>query len=185
MNPNRAWTTYESPFGSLTLTADAQGSIDGLFFPESAPSLEERHHHPRAFARAVEQLDEYFAGDRRQFDLALGLASATPFQQAVWRELATIPYGTTLSYAQLAARLGRSGAVRAVGAAVGRNPLPIIVPCHRVIGADGGLTGYLGGLHRKRALLDTERAAPVAVDGTVGSGRPAGRPNLRTDQRGV
>ncbi len=156
MDLNHTWTTYPSPIGTLTLTATSRG-IDGLFFPEGSPALDRARRSTEAFAQARAQLDEYFACDRREFDLTLDAAAATPFQQAVWRQLATIPYGETISYTALASLLGRTGAVRAVGAAVARNRLPIIVPCHRVVGADGSLTGYLGGLPRKRALLNLER----------------------------
>jgi methylated-DNA-[protein]-cysteine S-methyltransferase len=103
----------------------------------------------------VKQLDEYFDGRRRRFDLVLDLAG-TPFQQRVWSALRAIPYGTTRSYTEVGQAIDRPDRVRAVGAAVGRTPIPIIVPCHRVVGADGSLTGYGGGLHRKRALLDHE-----------------------------
>jgi methylated-DNA-[protein]-cysteine S-methyltransferase len=152
------WTTYASPFGKLTLTASSRG-LDGLFFPGRAPVLDEIRRDPAGFGRAAQQLDEYFGGTRQEFDLPLDLSGGTPFQQAVWGQVEAIPFGATVSYSELAVRLGRADLVRAVGAAVGRNPLPIIVACHRVIGADGSLTGYLGGLQRKQALLDSERAA--------------------------
>jgi len=106
--------------------------------------------------QAKAQLLDYFAGQRQQFDLPLNLATGTTFQQAVWQALLSIPFGATCSYGQLANRIGKPSAVRAVGAAVGRNPLTIIVPCHRVIGASGSLTGYAGGLDRKTALLQLE-----------------------------
>jgi methylated-DNA-[protein]-cysteine S-methyltransferase len=121
-------------------------------------------------ADAAGQLEAYFAGERRAFDLPLELAG-TPFQRSVWAELRQVPYGATVTYTELAGRVGRPDVVRAVGAAVGRTPVPIVVPCHRVLGADGGLTGYRGGLHRKRALLDLERR------GLEGLGpEPAGAP---------
>ncbi|MDE3130120.1 MAG: methylated-DNA--[protein]-cysteine S-methyltransferase [Acidobacteriota bacterium] len=151
------WTTYESPFGKLTLCA-LDGPLGELHFAGRAPTLEERDHGPERFVEAIAQLNEYFAGTRRQFELELDLSAGTSFQRDVWRELTAIPYGETSSYGHLAAVLGRPDRARAVGAAVGRNPLPIIIPCHRVVGADGSLTGYVGGLHRKQALLDTERA---------------------------
>jgi O-6-methylguanine DNA methyltransferase len=109
----------------------------------------------RPLRAAAEQLDQYFAGARRRFDLPLDLPG-TPFQQRVWQALSEIPFGETLSYGQLAARIGKPGAARAVGLANNRNPISIIVPCHRVIGADGSLTGYGGGLDRKRWLLAHE-----------------------------
>jgi methylated-DNA-[protein]-cysteine S-methyltransferase len=106
----------------------------------------------RAFAIARAQLGEYFAGERFEFDLPLG-ATGTQFQRKVWSELCRIPYGATASYGELARRVGQPGAARAVGLANGSNPLPIVVPCHRVIGADGSLTGFGGGIERKRWLL--------------------------------
>ena len=109
------------------------------------------------------QLDEYFAGARRDFDLPLA-PQGTAFQKDVWQTLATIPYGETISYAQLAQRVGKPTAMRAVGAANGRNPLPIVLPCHRVIGADGSLTGFGGGLPTKQFLLELEGALPPARD---------------------
>src|SRR3546814_636105 len=109
--------------------------------------------------QARQQLDEYFAGDRVTFDLPLA-PRGTAFQCGVWQMLASIPYGDTISYAQLATRVGKPSATRAVGAANGRNPLPIVLPCHRVIGADGSLTGFGGGLPTKRFLLQLEGALP-------------------------
>jgi methylated-DNA-[protein]-cysteine S-methyltransferase len=114
-----------------------------------------------AFAEVARQLDEYFEGSRRTFDLPLA-PTGTPFQRRVWDELARIPRGTTVTYGELAARAGRPGAARAVGAAVARNPISVVVPCHRVIGADGTLTGYAGGVGRKSYLLALE-GAPGAV----------------------
>lgn len=153
----RIWSRYESPFGTLTLTASEHG-LDGLYFPGRAPSLAEADGRPDAFERSVGQLDEYFAGRRQQFDLPLDLSVGTPFQRTVWEALQAIPYGETITYRELAHRIARPDRLRAAAAAVGRNPVPIIVPCHRVIAANGHLTGYLGGLHRKQALLDTEQA---------------------------
>ncbi|HVT05545.1 MAG TPA: methylated-DNA--[protein]-cysteine S-methyltransferase [Thermoanaerobaculia bacterium] len=102
------------------------------------------------------QLDEYFSGSRRSFDLDISSQIGTPFQRRVWRELQNIPYGSTITYSELAARIARPTAVRAVGSANGANPLCIVIPCHRVIGSNGKLTGYGGGLERKRALLELE-----------------------------
>jgi methylated-DNA-[protein]-cysteine S-methyltransferase len=113
---------------------------------------------PAACADARRQLAEYFDGRRRHFDLRLA-PEGTPFQTRVWAELCRIPFGTTISYRELAARIGQPAAVRAVGLANGRNPIAIVVPCHRVIGADGSLTGYGGGLDRKRYLLGLEQGA--------------------------
>jgi methylated-DNA-[protein]-cysteine S-methyltransferase len=110
------------------------------------------------FADVRRQLAEYFGGDRITFDVPLA-AAGTPFQRAVWRGLRGIPYGETISYGELARRIGRPSAVRAVGLANGRNPISVIVPCHRVIGADGTLTGYGGGIERKRLLLELETRA--------------------------
>ena len=152
-----SWTIYESPLGPLTLEGGA-GGITRLWFPGRAGELDERDHDPAALAGAVAQLEAYFAGERRTFDLPLELGG-TPFQQQVWAHLRRIPYGTTIAYSQLAKRLGRPDIVRAVGAAVGRTPVPIVVPCHRVVAVDGALTGYGGGLHRKQALLGLERRA--------------------------
>src|SRR5262249_46315472 len=122
----------------------------------------EWHHDDAPFAQTIAQFGEYFAGRRRTFRLPLAPAG-TPFQLSVWQELRAIPYGETVSYGQLARRLGLANGGRAVGLANGANPLPIIVPCHRVIGADGSLTGFGGGLPIKRALLSLE-GAPCAVD---------------------
>jgi len=126
----------------------------------------DRRPDPAPFAAVVAQLESYFAGERRGFDLALA-PGGTPFQQQVWRQLRGIPHGETISYAELAHRVGRPAAWRAVGAANGRNPLPIIIPCHRVIGSDGRLTGYAGGLAAKRQLLTLEGALRPAASATV------------------
>lgn len=149
------WTVHESPLGPLILRGGPSG-LTALHFPRHGGPLDEADHTPAAFAEATRQLDEYFAGRRTRFELALDLGGS-PFQRAVWERLLATPYGTTVSYSQLADALGRRGRARAVGAAVGRTPVPIIVPCHRVLGADGSLTGYGGGLQRKQALLHLER----------------------------
>jgi methylated-DNA-[protein]-cysteine S-methyltransferase len=149
-----AWTIYESPLGPLTLRGGDRG-LTNIDFPGHAGPLDDDALDSETLAEAVRQLEQYFAGERQAFELALDLGG-TPFQRAVWEALARIPYGSTLSYTQLAAAAGRPDRVRAVGAAVGRTPVPIIVPCHRALGADGSLTGYRGGLHRKQALLDLE-----------------------------
>jgi methylated-DNA-[protein]-cysteine S-methyltransferase len=162
MTRAEAWAVYESPFGPLTLHAGA-GGISSLSFPGRGQPLDEADRDPAPLAAAIRQLEQYFAGERRSFDLSLDLRG-TPFQRSVWELLLAIPYGTTTTYGALAEALGRPDRVRAVGAAVGRTPVPIVVPCHRVIGADGSLTGYGGGLHRKRALLDLEGAGtPMAA----------------------
>jgi len=158
-----AWNIYESPLGPLTLIGGPAGLSELRFAGKGRP-LDEGRRDPDALTAAVTQLDEYFAGRRQRFELELDLVG-TPFQLAVWEALTQIPYGTTVSYGDVARTIGRADRLRAVGAANGRNPIAIIVPCHRVIGADGSLTGYGGGLHRKRALLDLEAA--------VAGGQPA------------
>jgi methylated-DNA-[protein]-cysteine S-methyltransferase len=154
----REYDTFASPIGNLLLAAGEAG-LAGVWF-ERQKHRPDRAGWKRApdnplLARARRQLAEYFARRRREFDLPLD-PQGTPFQRAVWKAIAGVPYGTTISYAELARRAGHPGAMRAVGAATGRNPLGIIVPCHRIVGADGSLTGYAGGLARKRALLAFE-----------------------------
>jgi methylated-DNA-[protein]-cysteine S-methyltransferase len=156
----RTHTLTDSPYGSLTLVA-TDGVLSGLYMTG------QRHRPPQdsfgtpaapddaPFAETIDQLTAYFAGDLKEFDLPLHL-SGTPFQLSVWRQLQHIPYGETRTYGQLAAALGTPGASRAVGLANGRNPVGIIVPCHRVIGSSGNLTGYGGGLDRKQRLLASE-----------------------------
>ncbi|WP_377272828.1 methylated-DNA--[protein]-cysteine S-methyltransferase [Peterkaempfera sp. SMS 1(5)a] len=160
-----AHTVVESPCGPLTLVA-RDGALAGLYMTDQRHRPAQETFGPRTglslFARVAEQLDAYFAGDLTHFDLDLSL-DGTAFQRSVWAGLLTIPYGTTVSYGELAARLGQPGASRAVGLANGRNPVGIIVPCHRVVGANGSLTGYGGGLDRKRWLLDFERGAHQTV----------------------
>lgn len=162
MNPIH-YCHVDTPVGRLTVAATDAG-LHAIEFPEN------RHPQRRAgwvegdhplLRQARGQLDEYFAGTRRTFDLPLS-PRGTPFQRQVWLALASIPYGRTESYAQLAARVERPAAMRAVGGANGRNPLPIVLPCHRVIGADGSLTGFGGGLPTKRFLLQLEGAIPPA-----------------------
>jgi methylated-DNA-[protein]-cysteine S-methyltransferase len=153
-------TTVQSPIGELTLASDGE-ALTGLYMTEQRhrPELPAANGDDDAvLAAAREQLAEYFAGERHEFDLPLRPAG-TPFQRAVWDALREIPYGETAGYGELANRLGRPGAARAVGLANGRNPIAIVVPCHRVIGAAGALTGYGGGLERKRYLLELECAA--------------------------
>jgi methylated-DNA-[protein]-cysteine S-methyltransferase len=150
----RVWTTYESPIGELTLRADARG-LTAIHFPGRIGRLGEASHDPAALAEVTRQLGEYFAAARREFDLRLVL-DGSAFERAVWSELRTIPYGETRSYGELASAIGEGDRVREVAAAIGRTPVPIVVPCHRVVGSDGSLTGYGGGLDRKRALLDLE-----------------------------
>lgn len=150
-----------SILGPIRLTEEAGFLTGAGFCPGGAPELEAL---PRKtcqtplLAEAERQLNEYFAGLRTGFDLPLR-AAGTAFQQAVWSELRKIPYGETRTYGQLAAALGRPKACRAVGGACHRNPIGIIVPCHRVVGASGSLTGYAGGLEAKRYLLELEQTS--------------------------
>ena len=147
-------STYDSPVGPLLLSGD-HAALSGLRFGARALPGWRRDDH--RFSAERRQLDEYFAGERTEFDFPLQLEGG-PFELRVWELLRAVPYGTTASYGELAARLGAPNRARAVGAANGRNPIAIVVPCHRVIGADGGLVGYGGGLERKRALLELEGA---------------------------
>jgi methylated-DNA-[protein]-cysteine S-methyltransferase len=145
----------DSPIGELLLVGDGE-TLAGLYTCEHVRRpVEVGERDDAAFASALEQLEQYFDGDRRDFDLALA-APGTDFQHRVWDELRRIDYGSTSSYAEIAERMGNSKAVRAVGAANGRNPISIVVPCHRVIGSDGTLTGYAGGLAAKEWLLRHE-----------------------------
>ena len=160
------YTIMDSPVGPLLLVGGPEGLAEIRFTPEGQmPTVDPAwERDPGALADAVGQLGEYFAGTRRDFTLALD-PHGTPFQRAVWAALETIPYGATISYGTLARRIAKPKAVRAVGAANGQNPLPIVIPCHRVIGSDGSLTGYGGGLPIKRALLDLERQTAGQVQG--------------------
>ncbi|MGB0878650.1 MAG: methylated-DNA--[protein]-cysteine S-methyltransferase [Mycobacterium sp.] len=152
------YRTVDSPVGKLTL-AGTEDRLRHLRMVDQTYEPDRAGWEPAdtAFAAAVDQLEEYFAGQRTEFELELEMAG-TPFQRRVWSALMTIPYGQTRSYGEIAMQLDAPGASRAVGLANGRNPIAIIVPCHRVIGANGKLTGYGGGLSRKRALLDLETA---------------------------
>lgn len=153
------WCLAPSPVGELLLIGDGT-HLRGLWFEghEEWPPKQPDWHWDEAPFRAVRrQLDEYFSGERRAFELPLA-PQGTPFQQRVWTELQKIPYGVTISYGELATRLGDAKAARAVGLANGRNPISIVVPCHRVIGTNGALTGYGGGIENKRWLLVHERA---------------------------
>lgn len=151
------YSVLESPIGELLLTGDG-ASLSGIWMQSQRhdwPRLRSGRRDDAAFAATRAQLAAYFAGERTTFELPLA-AHGTPFQHRVWDALCAIPYGATTSYGELARRIGQSGAARAVGLANGSNPLPIVVPCHRVIGADGSLTGFGGGLERKRWLLAHE-----------------------------
>lgn len=159
------YSYIECPFGRMFVQGDGH-FVTGLFMPEHkgwrGPDASWQAS-DAPFAAVREQLAEYFAGQRQRFDVPLKLAG-TPFQQRVWQQLLRIPFGTTISYAQLAQRVGQPTASRAVGHANGRNPISIIVPCHRVIGANGKLTGYAGGLDKKQWLLKWEASAAPVVE---------------------
>lgn len=157
---HRQHTLIDSPYGPLTLVA-TDGLLSGLYMTE------QRHRPPEEtfgdrdadpFAEATNQLEAYFEGELKEFDLPMRL-DGTPFQRTVWQQLQLIPYGETRTYGELAALLGKPNASRAVGLANGKNPIGVIVPCHRVIGTGGSLTGYGGGLDRKQRLLAFEGAA--------------------------
>ena len=148
----------DSPIGALTAVFDEDGRLTELSFAGRASSARADGGAGRAAGASgtlARQLAEYFAGKRQTFDIPLNL-KGTEFQLAVWNELLRIPYGDTITYAELARRIGRPAAIRAVGAANGANPIPVIVPCHRVIGSNGTLTGYGGGIERKQWLLALE-----------------------------
>ena len=162
----------DTPVGEMFVTVDEEGEVRNLEFlrsrglDEVVAQLEQdglqvtRGGEPTAVVRR--QLEEYFGGQRQDFELALAPAG-TDFERSVWTELVKIPYGRTVSYGEIAARLGRPGASRAVGRANGANPIAIVVPCHRVIGADGSLTGYAGGIDIKERLLRLEGVLPEAL----------------------
>lgn len=150
-------TLIDTPVGTLVLTAEAT-VLTGLHYstsPHRPAPMSLGEHDPRAFDAVTEQLTAYFDGTLTTFDVPYALAG-TSFQRTAWRALASIPFGQITTYAQVADRIGRPTALRAVGAANGRNPISIILPCHRVIGSDGTLTGYGGGIEAKRTLLDFE-----------------------------
>jgi methylated-DNA-[protein]-cysteine S-methyltransferase len=154
---------FSTPIGKLVVAADEQGLRYILFDRNRHPLPAGRNtwlRSPPRIAHARRQLEEYFAGERREFELALSPVG-TPFQRLVWDALAIIPYGETWSYGRLAKHIGEPGSARAVGAANGRNPVPIVLPCHRVIGADGSLTGFGGGLDKKEKLLRLEGVLAV------------------------
>lgn len=160
---NTVQSDFISPLGRIVLAA-TDAALVGVFFDDQA-HLPDLQHWPQVSQHPVLQqaqleLTQYFAGQRTVFDVPLDLGCGTAFQQAVWQALLAIPCAATSTYGAISAAMGKPAAVRAVGGAVGRNPLSIIVPCHRVIGASGALTGYAGGLPRKIALLQLEGAAP-------------------------
>ena len=155
-------TTVDSPIGELTLVAE-DGRLIGLYFPHHWYKPDPATFGSRTdagFDEARRQLAEYFAGDRQRFDLPLD-PRGDAFQHRVWELIDRIPYGQTATYGDLARELGGPALAKDVGAAVGRNPLCVLVPCHRVVGTDGKLTGYAGGLTRKRYLLDLEESADL------------------------
>ena len=151
------YTTYESPVGPLLLAGESHALRRVSFenSKRSAPPRADWKLHKKPFAEVIRQLQAYFRGELKEFDLPLAM-EGTEFQLRVWNALRAIPYGETISYAQLAERIGNPKAVRAVGLANGSNPIPIIVPCHRVVGSDGSLTGFGGGLSTKKMLLELE-----------------------------
>ncbi len=157
-------TTLPSPLGAMVLTGSDHG-LAGVYFGSGAPAKAEGlRRDDGAFRLVAEQFGQWFAGERTTFDLPLSV-SGTAFQIRVWALLREIPYGSTTTYGALATRLGSPGASRAVGLANGRNPVGVVVPCHRVVGSDGKLTGYAGGLDVKRWLLAHERAHAAARSG--------------------
>ena len=159
------YTTLETPLGKLILAGTAHALTRILFPSEQTRGRPDSgcKRDDAVFNEALDQLNAYFAGELQRFDLPLA-PRGTPFQHEVWNALREIPFGTTVSYGELAARIGRPSASRAVGAANGRNPLPIVVPCHRVIGANGHLTGFGGGLATKEWLLTHEGAIPGTAE---------------------
>jgi methylated-DNA-[protein]-cysteine S-methyltransferase len=166
-DPNMVYAECSSPQGNLYLAATERG-LAGMWFTDQRhlPDISSWQRREDAsqlhiLKETKQQLDAYFAGKLQQFDLPLDLNAGTPFQQTVWQALLKIPFGKTTSYGALSSSIGKPLAVRAVGTAIGRNPIGIIVPCHRVLGADGSLTGYAGGLHRKEAFLVLEGTLPM------------------------
>ena len=163
MNATQTLTydVVQSPIGRLILASDGVALV-GVWMANASPTDTTWSRHKGdddILAQTREELEEYFEGRRRSFDVPLA-PNGTDFQRSVWTALTKIPFGKTVSYGDLARQLGKEAAVRAVGAANGRNPIPVIVPCHRVIGSDGSLTGFGGGLPRKKWLLQHEKALP-------------------------
>jgi methylated-DNA-[protein]-cysteine S-methyltransferase len=164
MNTRTVYTTIPSPLGEIFLARNETG-LSHICFQEGTTAMTPEPGwlpDPAAFEDVTGQLQAYFAGERKEFALPLA-PEGTPFQLTVWQALQTIPYGLTISYGELAREIGQPTASRAVGAANGRNPLPIVIPCHRVIGQDGSLTGYGGGLRFKKALLSLEQSSRIEV----------------------
>jgi len=160
------WMRFETPLGTMLALAE-EGALCGLDFTDAKYARaigRDWHEEARSplLLECARQVREYFAGRRRAFDLALA-PRGTEFQRRVWREIAKVGYGETITYAELARRCGAAGSARAAGAATGRNPLAIVVPCHRVLGSSGALTGYAGGVGRKARLLGLEGAIEEAL----------------------
>ena len=157
----RYYDRFKSPQGGMLLVASDDG-LAGIYFdrqkhhPKLASEWKQNRGH-KVLRQTRRELEEYFSGKRKRFEVALD-PEGTPFQRAVWKAISTVGFGKTISYGELARRAGHPGSARAAGAATGRNPIGIIVPCHRIMGSDGSLTGYAGGLNRKRALLELEGA---------------------------
>jgi methylated-DNA-[protein]-cysteine S-methyltransferase len=159
---NACMDTIDTPIGTLTVVVNGEGALTHVLFDGQSPPAGTERDAVRCVA-ATAQLREYFAGERTDFDLPLAPAGSE-FQRRVWDELCRVGYGVVTDYGTLGTRIGRPGAARAVGRANATNPIPIVIPCHRVIGANGSLTGYAGGMDAKRLLLDLEsRAAAVAA----------------------
>ncbi|MCG9632649.1 methylated-DNA--[protein]-cysteine S-methyltransferase [Vibrio sp. Isolate30] len=158
MPENSFKSVYEAPIGKMIIISDGESIIEIDHVNHDEPITS----NPDELCNfATKQLDEYFAGTRIEFDLPLKATKGTDFQEAAWQALTTIPYGATISYGEQAKRMNNPKAVRAVGGANGKNPFSIVVPCHRVIGANGTLTGYTGGMSRKEWLLDFERKMKI------------------------
>jgi methylated-DNA-[protein]-cysteine S-methyltransferase len=157
-----SYDEFESPQGTMILTATAKG-LAGVYFKgqKHFPKQRDWQRDPRnaLLNQAKRELAEYFAGKRTHFSVALD-PQGTPFQRSVWKQIAKVGFGKTLTYGELAKRAGHPGSARAAGAATGRNPIGIVIPCHRIVGSDGSLTGYAAGLDRKRALLAHESGIP-------------------------
>ena len=151
----RYHAALETSLGPIAFTVDEAGRLTELSFGAASADHSD---HPERCRRVAEQVTEYFAGSRTHFEIDLAPAG-TPFQRSVWRALTEIPFGSVVSYADIARRIGQPGAARAVGQANGANPIPIVIPCHRVIAADGTIGGYSGGLAIKRLLLDLEHVS--------------------------
>jgi methylated-DNA-[protein]-cysteine S-methyltransferase len=168
------YARFDSPLGPMLVTADDNGitHVDFVGAKYTKPVQPGWVEDPKAPALAAcrKQLDEYFAGTRTDFDLPLA-PQGSEFQQRVWQEIARVPFGETITYGELAKRAGTPGHARAAGAATGRNPVGVVIPCHRIVGSDGSLTGYAGGLERKRGLLELEgvRCMSPAPEGIPGS----------------